>query len=114
MLKNESYVRQPCKEIMKLSKNETKTLIIARFGMLECGANFKGKMAETCALCNCRDDENHCLNACPKFKDMNLLSNDEKVDFHTVFSEDIDVLLTIIPKLARVWNTKNAHDTVNR
>ena len=113
-LKMESYIREPCKELSRLSKHQTKTLIIARFGMLECGANYKGKLAETCTLCNCRDDEDHRLNHCPRFSTMNLHDSIEKVDFQSVYSESIDTLLKIIPYLTRIWNTKNAHGSVNR
>ena len=44
---------------MSLTKRETKMLIIARFGMLECGKNFKGTMNEICLNCNTRDTEEH-------------------------------------------------------
>ena len=57
-----NYQRQPTKEILNLSKHETKTLVIARFGMLECGHNFKGTLKETCDQCHCLDDETHRLN----------------------------------------------------
>ena len=113
-LKQDSFIRKPRNELLKLSKHATKTLIIARFGMLECGANFKGKLPEYCALCNCRDDENHRLNECPKFADVNQFNSNEKVHFQSVYSEDIDVLLKIIPYLTRIWNTKNAHGTIHR
>ena len=36
-LRDPTYIRNPLKEIMNLSKHETKILIIARYGMLECG-----------------------------------------------------------------------------
>ena len=36
------YKREPSKVVMSLTKHETKALIIARFGMLECGRNYKG------------------------------------------------------------------------
>ena len=79
--------------------------------MLECGVNFKGRLAETCTLCQCRDDENHRLNICPNFKTEN---SDEQVDFQTIHSENTEVLSKIISQLTRIWNTKNAHGTVYR
>ena len=82
--------------------------------MLECGTNFKGKLPEYCTLCNCRDDENHRLNECPKFADINLLNSAEKVYFPAVYSEDIDALQKIIPYFTRICDTKNAHGTVHK
>ena len=114
LLKSDSYIREPRKELSRLSKQETKTLIIARFGMLECGANYKGKYPEICTLCNRRDDENHRLNECPKFETTNFFNSDEKVDFHSLYSDNVDAILKILPSLSCIWNTKNAHGTVIR
>ena len=69
-VENNDYVRNPCKEILSLSKNECKSLIIARFGMLECGANFKGTMNHKCVTCDAVDNEEHRLNHCLKLKDV--------------------------------------------
>ena len=106
------YRRQPRPEIKNCTKNETKTMIIARYGMLECGRNFKGTLKETCDLCNCIDDENHRLNYCPKWKDRNLHDKDMKIDFNNVYSNDTDVLRDILKVISTVWNTYNAHGTM--
>ena len=55
--------------------------MIARFGLLECGKNFKGTQSEMCTECNCVDDENHRLNHCIKQRNINLYDQTEKVDY---------------------------------
>ena len=43
-----TYTREPRNDITRLTKYESKMLIIARFGMLDCGKNLKRSMPETC------------------------------------------------------------------
>jgi hypothetical protein len=54
-IEKQDYVRKPKTEILKSSKQESRTILIARYGMLECGRNFKNSIKE---FCEC-DDENH-------------------------------------------------------
>ena len=93
---HKDYQRKPLDEIMVSTKQETKTLIIARFRMLECGRNLKGSLNETCTQCNVLDDENHRMNYCIKFRDVNFYDSDEKMDFKNVYSKDKDILQSII------------------
>ena len=85
-----SYSRQPQKELKNLTKQETKILIIARFGMLECGKNYKGTLSELCSLCCCLDDEEHRLNNCPKYDQTNFCNHPDKLSFDGIYSNDID------------------------
>ena len=82
--------------------------------MLECGKNFKGTLSETCNRCNVLDDENHRLNVCPKFKQVNRCDHNDKVIFNNVYSNDISVIRSIIPEIDRVWNVKTAHGTMRK
>ena len=91
--------RKPKSEILLMTKNETKTIITARYGMLECGRNFKGTHRMMCDQCNQIDDENHRLNNCVKWKKTNFHNTSEKLDFQLVYSNDIDILRGIIAKL---------------
>ena len=111
-LSAESFTRKPIDEIMQFSKYDTKTLIIARFGMLDCGRNYKGSKPELCSRCKVIDDENHRLNDCILFRDTNLFDCETKVDFHRIYSNDIETLREIIPIIQKVWNTKTAHGTM--
>ena len=81
--------------------------------MLECGINYKGTQKEWCDICSCYDDENHRMNKCPKWREHNFYDDEEKIDFNLVYSHDIDVLRYIIKKINVVWNTHNAHGTMN-
>ena len=109
----DGYQRTPRDEIMLCDKHETKKLIIARFGMLECGSNFKGSLKELCSHCDL-DNENHRLNDCMKFRESNYYDNDEKVQFEKVYSNDMETIKDIIPKIEKTWNTKRAHGTMNK
>ena len=81
--------------------------------MLQCGKNYKGTMNELCNQCNSTDDENHRLNHCIKWRNINYFVATEKVDFDLIFSPDIEVLRHLKKKISRVWNTRNAHGTMN-
>ena len=112
-LNSHAYQRAPLNEILQCTKQETKTILIARFGMLECGKNFKGSMRETCNVCNEYDDENHRLNFCKRFNDINLSNSDRKVNFEDVYSTDIEVIKRVITQIEKVWNVKTAHGNTN-
>ena len=112
-LTDASYKRQVSLEITNATKQETKTMISARFGMLECGQNFKGTLSLLCNQCNCIDNEEHRLNFCVKWRDVNLYDNVEKVDMNTIYSNDINELRPVISKIELVWNTRTAHGTMN-
>ena len=112
-LKDPAYMRQPQSELKHLSKQETKTLIIARFGMLECGRNYRGTMSIMCDDCCCIDDEEHRLNICPKYGYVNYINNNDAVRFDTIFSDKIDDLKLIIPRIANVWNVKSGHGSIS-
>ena len=98
---------------MKCTKKEAKTILTARFKMLECGNNFKGSQSQMCRECNIIDNENHRFNSCTKFKATNYCDDNMKVDFDLVFSDDIHVLRDIVPKLMKLWNLHNANGTMN-
>ena len=53
------YIRSPIQIIKRFTKKECRTLIIARYGMLKCGKNFKGTLNEKCLTCDTIDYEEH-------------------------------------------------------
>ena len=112
-IKSSGYKRKPIEEIYHCSKREAKTIMIARYGMLQCGKNFKGTLSETCHTCNILDDEEHRLNYCPKFKNVNNYNGSLKSDFNLIYSESIIELRKVIPDIMKVWNTKNANGSMN-
>ena len=107
-----SYTRKPEDELMLMTKHETKTILIARYGMLECGKNYKGTMKQQCEKCKCEDDENHGMNHCIKWRERNFHHYEEKVNFNLIYSKDLHSLRYIISKIEEIWNTRNAHGTM--
>ena len=110
----DTYTRKPCDEILQCTKQETKTIITARFGMLQCGRNFKGSNNITCNECGVVDDEEHRLNHCTKYRSMNYCDHEEKLPFKNIFSTDINTLRDIIPRIQNVWDTNCAHGTMRK
>ena len=96
-----------------MNKQDTRTLIIARYGMLECGTNYKGTMSDTCSHCCCKDNEEHRLNNCPKYDYSNYSNTSDQIKFDTVFSNDINDLKTIITRISNVWNVETGHGSIN-
>ena len=113
-LTSTNYVRGLESEFIMTTKTEAKSLIIARYGMLECGQNFKGTSSATCTTCDTIDNEDHRLNNCQKWSALNLFNNDEKVDFDQIYSSDIGVIRPILSKIQSVWNTKCANGTMQK
>ena len=63
-LQNPSYCRRPC-QVLKLSRSKARIILIARYAMLDCAANYshsyKSKEYEVFKVL---DDENQRLNGC--------------------------------------------------
>ena len=112
-LDNPMYQRQPLQELLQCTKQETKAIIIARYGMLECGQNFKGSLRETCAHCNEPDNENHRLNFCKRYEDINLYNSDSKANFDDIYSDNIQTIKGIVTHIEKVWNVRTAHGNVH-
>ena len=112
-LAESQYRRNVQPEILKTTKHEAKTILMARYGMLQCGKNYKGTLSEICNLCNCTDDENHRLSHCAKWKHNNDYDEIEKTNFDLVFSSDVKILRYMVKKISKLWNTRNAHGIMN-
>ena len=84
---------------MLCSKLETKAIITARYGMLECGNNFKGTQREICQEYDVLDDETHRLNYCTLYRDLNNCDYATKIDYQSIYSNDPIELKEIVPKI---------------
>ena len=111
-IEKSDYTRRTCQLINKCTKNESKLLIMAKFGMLECGKNYKGTIKEICTTCNVSDDEEHRMNYCIKYKETNYHNDNEKIPFKTIFSSDISIVKNIFPMIERVWSVKMGHGSM--
>ena len=73
--------------------------------MLECGANFQMKYGgKLCKQCNIIDDEDHRLNNCPTFKDVNFYDTMEKIDFQMIYSDNLEESSKVIKAILAVWD----------
>ena len=106
-LTEDNYERKPMYPIAALNQIEAKTLILARFRMLECGKNFCGTSPEMCSECNEIDDESHRLNSCSRFRQTNLCNTSEKAEFTDVYSDNIETVKNILYVIMKVCNTRN-------
>ena len=86
--------------------------MLGRYGMLECGQNFKGTHKLNCPDCHTYDNEVHRLNNCVRFRTTNQYDSDTKIDFDQIFSDNIENLREIIPRIFKVWNVRNANGTM--
>ena len=109
---DQNYKREPQYTILKTSKQESKTIIMARYGLLECGKNFKGTLSENCSTCCCVDDEGHRMNMCVKWKKVNLFDSISKINFDLVYSDTLEDIRTVTTHITKIWNTCTACGTM--
>ena len=102
-INNGTFSNEALPEIMSSNKVDTKTIILARCGMLECGKNFKGTVPEICRKCGEEDDESHRLNRCVLWKHLNFSETAEKIDFGTIYDNDYEKLSPVIKSIQNVW-----------
>ena len=102
--------------IMTLSKNDAKTIVMARYGMLACGKNFGNQYGGIeCAHCEKTDNENHRINECIKLKEINWVDKEEKINFENVYLNDKTTLKKMATNIRKLWTLsygKNAMNTV--
>ena len=107
-----SYTRKPISDIQNLTKQQTKTLIIARYKMLERGTNFRNSRSILCPVCKKTDNEDHRMNHCIRYKNNNFYDHAEKPNYNDIYSTNTNTLTHIITKIEKVWNTRNANGTM--
>ena len=74
----------------------------ARFGVLECGKNYKGRLSELCNLCCCLDDEEHHKNNCPKYDQSNFCDHPDRLSFDNIYSDNIDDIRITMKRIEAV------------
>ena len=112
IITSSTYKREPQNSILKTSKRESRTIMMARYGVLECGKNYKGTMREICDTCNCNDDENHRLNHCTKWKSVNLHESKEKLDYTQLYSNSLVDIRHVTNVIEKIWNTHTANGSM--
>ena len=79
-----------------------------------CGINFKATTPVLCMECQERDNENHRLNYCPKWQDMNFVHSDIKVNFADVFSDNKEKLSPIVSHIQKVWELRLGNGSMKK
>ena len=95
--------------ILRTKKYEAKTILIARYRMLDFGVNSKGSMQLICVTCNTRDNGNHRLNECPKWGG-SVENEFEKINFRDIYSDDIDKICAVIENITKIWNANESRE----
>ena len=101
------YERKPLRELLMRNKQEVSTIILARSGMLERGANFKGVMNEKCRECDVTDNEDHRMNSCIRWRDVNRYGENEKVNFEDIYDNHLGRLDSAVREIEKVRNLNN-------
>ena len=113
-VKDNTFNHEALPEIVTSNKVNTKTIILARCGMLECGRNFKGTIPEICRGCGEEDNESHRLNRCKTWKHLNLSETDYKVDFGDIYSDNTQKVMHVIKAIQRVWELHFGNGTMKK
>ena len=112
-LKDENYMRQPCVQTLNKNKHQCRARVMAMYGMLDCGNNFKtGYRGKNCSECNMLDDENHRINYCKKYKNQNLYHSYLKIDFDSIYSGNENATKRVIEVVNDLWNLNNGNNSM--
>ena len=116
-LQSDEYARTNQQPSMKLIRLKSKAIIMAQSGMLDCATNYKNKYRTTiCKECSKTDDENHRINECVKYSNINNCDTTEKFDFSTVFLDTVEAMESAAQTISKIWdltNGKNLMRSVN-
>ena len=83
----------------------TRAVLMGRYGMLKCRANFSSSYTnKNCPECNVIDDESHRINYCSVFRSTNLYDSTEKIDYDKLFSNDLNEVLTVVTIILKLWD----------
>ena len=89
----------------------TRTLVMGRFGMLKCASNFSvGYGTKTCDICGVLDDESHRINDCTKWRDINMHTSGQKINYDDIYSDDTDKCWAIVSIILSMWDLENGRN----
>ena len=110
-LGSDEFERRPLNGVLDTTKPKARMLIMSLFGMLKCAKNFKCGLGDAnCRDCGEIDDENHRINYCSRFKELNLYSSPIKFDFDGIFSDDDDTVSRTLEVVDHLWNLDNGRN----
>ena len=93
----------------------TRAVIMGRYGMLNCKANFSsGYGGKDCATCNKVDDENHRINECVEYRAINLYQMEEKINFNLIYSDRLEEVLKVVEIILKLWDLGFGKNTMRQ
>ena len=104
-IENPEYKRGPLKIMEKGSVVVTRAVIMGRYGMLKCRANFSSSFKDkNCPSCKMIDDENHRINQCSLFRKSNLYDSENKIQYDWIYSDDLNDVLKVVKIILKMWD----------
>ena len=108
LLETPTFARQPAEFMKENNKLIARAYIMGKFRMLHCAANFSdGHGGKMCQECNVIDDEDHRINSCAKWADINLYNALNKLDFECIHSSDISESIEVVKVILNMWDLEN-------
>ena len=105
---NPDYTRKPSPILNNLSALETRAMIMGRYGMLDCRANYSmGYGSRECGRCMVMDDVDHRVNWCSEYKHTNLYESRTKIDIDMLHCDDVEVIKPIIVTVLSMWDLEH-------
>ena len=112
-LESVDYKRTPIRALCHLNCIEARALIMGRYGMLDCRANFSnGYGSKICDQCLIHDDEKHRMNECVKYRDVNWYDDHQKVSFDEIYSDEIDCVMPVVNSILTLWDLRNGKNKI--
>jgi len=112
-LEDPQYKRSDPRPTMTLTRIETKAILMARSGMLECANNYKSKyMYSNCKECHVKDNETHRINDCILYRYINNHDKHDKFDYNLVYSDDPEDMKRVTKEILGIWNLTNGKNTM--
>ena len=110
-LEKSGYKRKTLEIMHHGSITASRAIIMGRYGMLQCKANFSlGKRDKNCGSCGTLDDEDHRINHCILYRNVNLFDSIDKLDFNIIYSDKIDDSLRAVDNILKVWDLGNGRN----
>ena len=116
VLEDPKFERKPATLITKhQSLAHARALIMGRFHMLQCANNFSmGSGGKMCLDCNATDDEDHRINTCKKWSNINLYHSQSKLNFEDIYSDDTEECLKVINTIFSMWDLENGRNEMRQ
>ena len=104
-LETPNFKRKPLEIMNHGSVSVVRAMIMGKYGMLKCRANFSmGLGQKNCETCGTVDDESHRINDCVLYRDINLYDKSEKVNFEDIYCDNMLTALKVVEHIMRMWD----------